>query len=75
MVHALNASSNLTDSGRRKFNLFFPACNIRMSSSVDFVFYQMLYYCIPVDCITANLVNKRETNKTHLIKTTMIDTY
>jgi hypothetical protein len=39
------------------------------------VFYKMLYYYKPVNCIAVNLVNKTETNKTSVIKTAIIDTY
>ena len=73
MVHVLNAPNNLTDSGRRKYNYFLLTINsecLHSISSVDFVFHKMLYYYIP-----ANLVNKTETNKTNLIRTTIIDTY
>ena len=36
--------------------------------------YTMSCYYIPVNCISANLINKTETNKTHFIKTIIIDT-
>jgi hypothetical protein len=73
MVHALNHSPNLTDSGRGKYNYFLLTINsecLHSISSIDFVFCKMFYYYIP-----ANLVNKTETNKTNLIRTTIIDTY
>ena len=73
MVHALNASNNITDSGRGKNNYLHN--NLRMSLfHTLIVFYKMFYNYIPVNCIAANLINKTETNKTNLIKTTMIDT-
>jgi hypothetical protein len=73
MVHVSNPPNNLTDSGRRKHNYFLLTINsecLHTFSSVDFVFYNMFYYYIP-----ANLVNKTETNKTNLIRTTIIDIY
>ena len=70
------ASNNLTDSGRRKYDY-----NLRMSYSIRsvdrkyvFVFYKMSCYYIPVNCISVNLIDKTETNKTYLIKTIIIDT-
>jgi hypothetical protein len=63
----IHASSNLTDSGRRKYYY-----DLRMSYSIRsvdrkyvFVFYNMSCYYIPVNCISVNLIKKTR-NKQHV---------
>ena len=80
MVNYLSAASNLTDSGRRKYNYFLlnitAECLIPfIDRKYVFVFYKMCCYYIPVNCISVNLINKTETNKAYLIKTIIIDTH